>query len=317
MYKTDSIAILLATYNGESFLREQITSLLTQTYDDFIIYISDDLSSDSTPLIISDFCNKFPSKIINIGNNVHFGNARDNFFHLLLQIDAPFYFFCDQDDVWKKDKINKIMSVYKKYEDEKLPLLIHSDLDIVDSDLNLINTSFMNYTKTKKIMNWKQYLVENNNVVGCSMGINNSLANLYKKNYMKVDNTKIFMHESFFAHLASLAGKILFIDESLVQYRQHGNNSIGAIKKRISFKLLREKLLSLKNGIAIQKNREENVNEIIKCCDAEFIDKSCVLLCEKYSSLYKKNKMQRIIFLIRNHIYRKSILDTLYLFLTI
>ena len=64
MYKTDSIAILLATYNGAKFLNEQLESLLSQTYSDFRIYISDDLSTDSTPLIIKEYSEKYPDKIV-------------------------------------------------------------------------------------------------------------------------------------------------------------------------------------------------------------------------------------------------------------
>ena len=167
MFKTDSIAILLATYNGEKFLREQINSILDQSYQNFVIYISDDLSNDKTTMIIKEYTDKFCGKIIDIGNKKHFGNARDNFLNLLLEVEAPYYLFCDQDDVWLNNKLEKTIAIFNEMKQLDKPMLVYSDLYVVNSDLEIINPSFLAYTNKQKTMDWKQYLVENNNVVGC------------------------------------------------------------------------------------------------------------------------------------------------------
>lgn len=314
MFKTNSAAILLATYNGEKFLREQIDSLLAQTYQDFVVFISDDLSTDKTKDIILEYTEKFTGKIIDIWNERHFGNARDNFLNLLCAVDAPYYLFCDQDDVWLNTKVEKTMAIFKNTEKNK-PALIYSDLYVVESDLGIINSSFLAYTKKTKTMDWKQYLIENNNVVGCTMAINEPLAMLYKFKAKELDNTNIFMHDSFFAQIASLTGTLYFIDESLVKYRQHGNNSIGAISSKKSIIQILKIIFNLRNKKIIQIQREKNTNEVLKCCCINNDKK--YEICTEYSKLYNKRKIQRILFLIKNQIYRQSFFENLYLFLTI
>ena len=223
--------------------------------------------------------------------------------------------FCDQDDVWFDTKVEKTISAWKQNGNNSKPLLIHSDLQVVNSELEEISSSFRQFSKTKKIMTWKEYLVENNNVVGCTMGINKVLADLYKQKFESLEKEKIFMHDSFFAQLASLTGTISYIDEALIKYRQHGNNSIGAVKKSLNLNLINKKLKSITDGRHLQKLREENTGEIIKCCPVT--DSKNYSLSKDFSELHNKSKIKRITFLLKNKIYRKSFSETIYLFMTI
>lgn len=243
------IDILLATYNGEKYIEEQIESLLCQTYKSWHLIVGDDCSNDRTVDILRKYKNLYPDKIEIHVNKVPSGGAKHNFYNLMTRARSNYIMFCDQDDVWVEDKIevtlNKMMSAEEKYGND-MPLLVHSDLCVVDKNLNVINPSMfemqgMDYRKDKL-----NHLLVSNIVTGCTMMINRSLLELA---YVK---PRFFvMHDMWLALLASAFGKIMFINKPLILYRQHGSNSIGAknihslnyiICKLESINLVRENL---------------------------------------------------------------------------
>ena len=134
----DRIDILLATYNGEKYLRDQIDSILNQTYADFNLIISDDASTDDTVKILEEYKKK-DSRITvyiqekNIGSN-------NNFEFLLTKVQNDYYMLSDQDDIWEKEKIEKSVKKIKETNAD----LVFSDLAVVDANLNIINESFCN-----------------------------------------------------------------------------------------------------------------------------------------------------------------------------
>ena len=139
------VSILLATYNGEKFLIEQLNSIINQSYEDWTLYIHDDGSSDGTIAIINQYCDQYENIIYLPDLIVHRGAAQ-SFMCLLEQVNADYYMFCDQDDVWLPYKIEKTyIAMQEKPVDS--PVLIFSDLVVVDSDLNIINKSFWFYSK--------------------------------------------------------------------------------------------------------------------------------------------------------------------------
>src|SRR5574344_2457725 len=97
------IEILLATYNGEMYIREQLDSILNQTYKSFVISVRDDGSTDSTPEILAEYAGKYPDKfrIINTESSESFSSARNNYSILMQETkDDDYFCFCAQDDVW-------------------------------------------------------------------------------------------------------------------------------------------------------------------------------------------------------------------------
>ena len=94
---TERIAILLAAYNGEKFLREQLQSLYDQTYTDWTLYIGDDGSTDGTADIVRDFSERYGNIVFH--RNSEGKGAMSNFMGLLSEAEADYYMFCDQDDV--------------------------------------------------------------------------------------------------------------------------------------------------------------------------------------------------------------------------
>ncbi|GHV45916.1 hypothetical protein FACS1894204_06430 [Synergistales bacterium] len=220
------IAILLATYNGEKFLREQLDSLLAQTCQNWTCYIHDDGSADSTVKIIAEYADD-SDKFIVLDYPPQ-GGAKENFFSMVRKVDAPYIMFCDQDDVWLPEKIEKTLNKMKEIEREQVaefPVCVFTDLTVVDSTLSIIHQSF-----AKDILKRTTYnrcfnsLFFNGGVAGCTMMFNNILAGYV---YQIGPCRSLFMHDHLFALIALSEGVLSFVSESNILYRQHGGNVIG------------------------------------------------------------------------------------------
>ena len=221
------VTILLATLNGEDYLKAQLESIAAQTYENWQLVVGDDGSTDDTISIIEEFSEKHPDQVTIIKNDPPQGSAKDNFISLLRNSYGPYFMFCDQDDVWKPDKIyltlQKMESLEARYGD-KIPILVHSDLSVADSNLEMIAESFFQYADIPKRIVLNQLMVQNS-VTGCTVMINRCLQQYFLR---ELPISKIIMHDYWAALIAKVFGKIGFVNESTMYYRQHGNNSVGA-----------------------------------------------------------------------------------------
>lgn len=225
------VAILMCTYNGEKYIEEQIESILNQTYQNFVLYIRDDGSTDNTKKIISYYTKKYKNKIIEITDKKVAHSASKNFMFLLENVyklnKFDIFMFSDQDDYWEKNKVKDTIDEYNKITNKDIPILIHTDLIVADSKLNTINLSFIKYSNlSTKRSSFFHYLIQNN-VTGCTMLVNKNLVDLINFNI-----EYIRMHDWYFALIASAFGKIVFIDKPTIKYRQHSNNVLGAKDNR-------------------------------------------------------------------------------------
>jgi len=225
------ITILLATYNGEEYLKEQLESLFSQTHEFFRIIVRDDMSTDSTLEILKSYDLEIMPSNENIGAKCSFYALLD---YALQNGDSNYFMFCDQDDIWNKEKIK--ITLQKMQEVEKgfpsKPVLIHSDLKVVDEELKIIDKSFWNYEFILPQYNSLNRLIIQNTITGCTMMINRKLAKIslpIHENYI--------MHDWWLGLVASKFGKINYIEEATIEYRQHGKNTIGA--KGFSVNILR------------------------------------------------------------------------------
>ena len=134
------VQILLSTYNGEKFVEEQIESLLNQDYQNINILIRDDGSKDQTKSIIKRYKTNYPEKI-SVMDDSNIG-VKKSFMKLIEQASesADYIVFCDQDDYWEPKKISRLVEVMEK-EDQEIPLMYFSKLNIVDSQLNYLRQS--------------------------------------------------------------------------------------------------------------------------------------------------------------------------------
>lgn len=225
------IQILLATYNGENYIREQLDSLLSQTNMNWLLLIHDDGSTDSTMEIIRGYCNAHPERIFLLEDDIHFGNSKDNFSHLLTASTAEYVMFCDQDDIWLSDKIEKTFGLMQDLvnDNKELPILVHSDLEVVDVTLTPIAPSMFAYQGLSKSINGLLQILVKNSVTGCTMMINRKAIDVS----LPIPSSAI-MHDWWIAaNVVKYQGVIGFVDKALIKYRQHNSNSVGAKKNTL------------------------------------------------------------------------------------
>ena len=222
------VEILLATFNGEPYLSEQLDSILSQDTQNWHLTASDDGSSDRTVEILDAYAQTYPEKITRVVSGRQFHNARDHFFWLMEQCDADYIQFCDQDDVWHPDKLRLLQEALEEAEaayGTDTPLLAFSDQAVVDKDLGLIAPSLMTLQQQNpKVLDYRNLLYQNV-VSGCTMAVNRPLAKLAAG---CTDTQQVIMHDWWLALTAARFGKMVYVDRATIDYRQHGNNSVGA-----------------------------------------------------------------------------------------
>lgn len=220
------VSVLLASYNGEKYIREQLDSILNQTFSDLSIVISDDLSADGTPEIIREYEEQYPGRVRSLRNSERSGSAQNNFFRLLKSEADNYIMLCDQDDVWLPDKVEVTLREMKKLEaewGEAVPLLVHGDLSVTDKEGGILQKSMAEYQKIAVHDNrFSHYLVENN-ITGNTVMINRALLG-----FLADVPKECVMHDWWLGLLASCFGRISYIDRPLVLYRQHGENQMGS-----------------------------------------------------------------------------------------
>lgn len=223
--KSKEIAILLATYNGGKFLKEQIDSLYAQSRKDWTLYIHDDGSTDNTPDIIKKYAQEHDNVVILDYPSQH--GAKDNFFSMVDAVDASYYFFCDQDDKWLDNKIKTEMARMEQLErmNPESPIMVFSDVFVADEKLNIINRSLwkmsgahIDFLATFEECGATPF------VTGCTMLINRKA-----KETIIHPTDKATMHDAWITLCTLKAGGIISaVREPLLYYRQHGKNSLGA-----------------------------------------------------------------------------------------
>lgn len=227
----NTVAICMATFNGGKYIRDQIESIVNQTYSDWILFIRDDGSKDDTLNICREYADLFSGKIIILDDDkLKGGSSKDNFAAILNWVSKNYSFnyfmFSDQDDVWFKDKIAISIERMHQVESEKSgPILIHTDLKVVDKDLNVICDSFFKYRSIDaKITSLNRLLIQNN-ITGCTMLWNDRLNALFD-----LSNENIAMHDWWMTLVAACFGAISLIESQTILYRQHEKNVVGATK---------------------------------------------------------------------------------------
>ncbi len=216
------MVILLATYNGEKYLKDQLNSLFSQRNCKIKIIARDDGSTDTTLDILKSFDVLLMPSYKNIGTKESFSLLLE---YALECTESDYFMFCDQDDVWKSDKVEKTLKRMQELEilHKESPLLVHTDLEVVDENMKRINSSFVQYQNLNAKKNSFTQLLLQNTMTGCTIMINRSLASLA----LPIAQEAI-MHDWWIGLVASKFGKIGYIDTTTIKYRQHVNNSIGA-----------------------------------------------------------------------------------------
>ncbi|MFM7471845.1 MAG: glycosyltransferase family 2 protein [Nodosilinea sp.] len=253
------IDIVLASYNGEKYIDEFIKSLISQTHQNWRLIISDDSSQDNTLSIINHHIAS-ESRIILV-NQARQGGVVSNFNKALAYVDADYIMFADQDDLWKPNKLTNSINKFREIEQatgNTVPLLLFTDLTLADEKLEIIAPSFYRYHGFDPLNNLlTNYLSWCSTLYGCTALFNRALLTVV----YPIDH-RVLMHDQIFAFFASLLGRVIFLDEQTVLYRQHESNVIGGARNRLDHKL--------KNFINYYKKVENYHKKIIS--QANFIN---------------------------------------------
>lgn len=293
----DQVHVLMATYNGDEYLREQLASLESQTYGNWCLTVYDDGSTDDTMEILKSFQEKIGEDRIHICVNIPAsGGAKKNFMKLIRENEGPYLMCCDQDDVWHPDKIERSMKrmrrMEKRYGKEE-PLLVYSELRVVDEDLKEIAPAFHPFMNLRTGSDLASELIQNQ-VTGCTVLFNHTLWKYMQK---VEDADRILMHDHVLALTALLFGHMSFIAAPLMDYRQHSSNSVGAKNAR-SITYLWQRFKKGRAGFRKDMKASSDqaayllsvFNEGLEGCNSP--EKMILLI--RYSSLYDQTKIPRI-----------------------
>lgn len=256
----DIVLILLSTYNGEKYLREQIESLIAQEDIYIKILVRDDGSNDDTLLILQEYKDKGVLDFYTGGN---LKPAR-SFMELIFKApEADYYALCDQDDVWDKHKVSVAV---KKLKCQIKPALYYCAMNIVDQNLNKYGYYFREESKSKSL---EYSCLFGDEIAGCTMVLNKKLMKairIYNPGF-------ITMHDGWIHRIClCVNGEVIGDSNAYIQYRQHGRNTVGMNKRSLSqqyekWRRKEKKLSKLANEMRIGYGK----------CSKDLYEKLCVI----------------------------------------
>ncbi|MDO8903919.1 glycosyltransferase family 2 protein [Hydrogenophaga sp.] len=230
------IVVLLPLYNGAKFLRPQLDSILAQSFENTLILCRDDGSRDDSPQIVAEYASLHPERFVLLQDSLGNLGARGSFSCLMeaalrltenaAQTGLISYFaLADQDDIWHPQKLARLLDEMLSLETNHTsePALVHGDLRVVDENGREIAPSMASYQGLRPELDSLAAQLISNTVTGCTALMNRALLELSTP----VPPAAI-MHDWWISLVASAFGRRVYLEETLADYRQHGNNTIGA-----------------------------------------------------------------------------------------
>ena len=221
------VDILMATYNGEAFVEEQVRSIINQTYSSWRLLVHDDGSTDQTLEILRRLSND-DARIVLIEDGVsHLGVAR-NFIHLIALATAPYCMFCDQDDIWLPNKVEKMLHAIEPL-DQTLPQALYTNAYLWNPERGILSDkNTLTYPTTIR-----QTLFLNTGIQGAAAIFNRKMCEI-----MAQPLSYYAMHDHVLLLAGICFGQVHYLHESLMYYRQHEHNltgnAPGSIAKKIA-----------------------------------------------------------------------------------
>lgn len=206
------VQILLSAYNGESYLREQMDSLLRQTWSDLEILVRDDGSTDQTAAILQEYEKQYVNVKVFSEENI---GLTDSFFRLLEWSDADYVAFCDQDDVWMEQKVERAVKALERIQG---PAMYCGNKMLVDAQLKELGPLDGEGIRP----GFGNALIENI-ATGCTMLLNRELTKIMKEHIPG----KAILHDWWCYLVASYYGTVVYDSTPYIYYRQHGDNQVG------------------------------------------------------------------------------------------
>ncbi len=283
--KAALVSIVIATYNGESYLDKQLDSLFKQTYTNIEIIAVDDRSSDNTRQILSDFARERSNMKV-FFNEINIGFIK-NFEKGCRLAEGEFVSFCDQDDYWDPYKIEKMVKAIEDYP------IIYCDSILTDENLNKKETKISDYVNFKSWNNCLQLSVF------CRIYAHTMLCrkSFLDKSFPFLD---VIPPDWWLPYLSTFYGGMKYLPEPLVLYRQHENNVAGIVGGRRK-RMINQKISERKK---IEKKKiRRRIQAFYDACPENRIHEKKVLLAlvKSYSSFSLSNNLKRSIIFFLHH----------------
>lgn len=266
MIENKKIDILMATYNGEKYLVEQLDSIINQTYRNWNLLIRDDNSTDKTLEIIQNYHKKDKRIKILKDNKGNLGIVR-NFEELLKNSESEFIMFSDQDDIWVENKLDMYLKMIEKIKNKGF--MIHSDAILFDKNKsNILKETFIS---KKAINKGLENVFFNYFVQGATILISKEI-----KNFILPFPKEVYLHDRYIHLISELFFERIFVNKALIYYRQHGDNQIGAkntIRELLSKRYFDErdrqliKIIYNKYGSLLTDDKKKLIEEYFKITD--------------------------------------------------
>ncbi len=221
----NSVLVLISTYNGEKYVSQLLDSVLEQKGIDVSILVRDDGSKDGTTKILEEY--KKENKIEYYIGEQNLGYAK-SFWHLLTNCskEYDYYAFCDQDDIWLEDKLQKAIELieYSK-EDEKQPVLYTSNVIPVNNNMEILEDRCF---ECKRVLNvWESF--QKSILPGCTFVFNS-----YAREILRQYQGYMESHDWATYAIITTFGKVVYDNKSYIHYRIHENNTIGITKGKFA-----------------------------------------------------------------------------------
>jgi glycosyltransferase involved in cell wall biosynthesis len=237
------LSVALCTFNGSKYLSKQIDSILNQHgVVPFEIIVCDDKSTDNTLKILAQYVLLHPTIFKIYSNEINLGCSK-NFEKAILLCSGDYIFLSDQDDIWKKDKIQKTLAVFKENPTAEG---VFSDADFIDNNHNAISSGtiwesvFFLEKELPKPIDFFDVISKNGNVVtGATLCIKKNA-----KNFI-FPFTKGILHDESIAVTLALRNTLFYSIENLIAYRIHDNQQVGMKNRNKLVKINRVKRIIL------------------------------------------------------------------------
>ncbi len=300
-------AILMSTYNGEKFLKEQVDSILNQTYKDFTLYIRDDGSTDGTVKLLQEYND---SRICLIkGNNI--GPAASFFELLKMAKDTEYIFFSDQDDVWFENKLENMLSVISAY--GNTPTMVFSDFETIDENGKQTDTSYFEHLSlcVKSGETELSKVIAQPFVFGCASVINKALAEMVTDPPEDIE-----MHDCWISQSAAAVGKLIYMPQQTIAHRFHSSNATGR-EGQDSFKArLKRVTVEYKKQAENTALRLRQVKNLLRVHQAHLLPHTKAML-EDLMTAFGKGKLATLFAMHRNGVKRQKTINTIFFYLTV
>lgn len=295
------VVVLMSTYNGEKYLKEQIDSILNQSIKNIELIIRDDGSKDSTRKILREYSEENDRIKVIFGENI---GVEKSYRELLkYSVEADYFAFCDQDDIWLDNKIEKAIEEMNVIKNE--PVLYYSEVKAVNNNMEIILTS--HYTGIDTLGS----SFNTTPVIGCTVLFNNILKRYIEK-YGIAEN--IIMHDLYMYRLClAIGGYIIHDKNSYIMYRQHENNVVGISSSSLKKLKIYDKFKKTRRTMAkdilelygkyISDDNKQILNKVAKFNDKmSFIEKLAYIFDKRFKSKKTRSDLKFIYDVFNNKI---------------